>query len=522
MSSVDQNVDLSGLARSQPTIDPPRRSWLRAVVPLVLLGAFAFILRDAIAELLTERVPVTLTRPVRLEGQDASSPSQRTLLSQAAGWVEPDPFPVHAPALAGGVVVDVLVQESDHVKLGQPIARLIDEDARIERDRAQGKLAMAEAEVALAAAEHRIAEASYEAAIEVTAARDAARAKHAGRVAAAAQASAAVRGGLAAVSLAESEVVVQRSLQDAGTSGPRQVEIAEADLEVATSRLATLRAAEALAAAAAGEAAAELTRAERHLELRFEEQRTVETSLARLARAQGAMAEARALLAAAELTLERMVVLSPVDGVVLERLAVAGDELGAGAPVCSLYDPTTLRVRVDVPQPDVGVLARGQEAEILADSRPGQPYAGEVLRVVQLADIQKVTLEVQVRVLDADDLLRPDMLAQVRFFSSEDRATDGEASQVARRLAVPVGLVRDGAIWVHEPDGDLAVRRRVQLGEERTGPDGQRLVEVLEGLDWTVELIDDGRELLPTDAGPEGVPIALSQRSGTTAGGEQR
>lgn len=522
MSSVDQNVDLSGLARTQPSIDPPRRSWLRAVVPLALLGAFAFILRDAIAELLTERIPVTLTRPIRLEGADPSVPAQRTLLSQAAGWVEPDPFPVHAPALAGGVVVDVLVQESDHVKLGQPIARLIDEDARIERDRARGKYAMAEAEVALAAAEHRIAEASFEAAIEVTAARDAARANHAGRVAAAAQAAAAVRGGLAAVSLAESEVVVQQSLEEAGTSGPRQVEIALADLEVATSRLATLRAAEALATAAANEAAAELTRTEQHLSLRFEEQRIVETSLARLARAQGALAEAEALLAAAELTLQRMVVVSPMDGVVLERLAVAGDELRAGAPICSLYDPATLRVRVDVPQPDVGALAMGQEAEILADSRPGQPYGGQVLRVVQLADIQKVTLEVQVRVLDADDLLRPDMLAQVRFFSSEDSDTGGEASQATRRLAVPSALVREGAIWVHDPDGDLAVRRQLKLGEERTGPDGQRLIEVLEGLDWTVELIDQGRDLLPVDAPSEGVPIALINPAGATAGGQEQ
>jgi len=521
LSSVDQHVDLSGLSRGEPSLEPPRRSWLRTVVPLALLGTFAFILRDAIAEMLLQRIPVTLTRPVLLTDSAASTPTQRTLLTQAAGWVEPDPFPVHAPALAGGVVLEVLVQESDHVKAGQPIARLIDDDARIDRDRAQGKLAVAEAEVALAASEHRIAEASYEAAIEVTAARDAAQARHAGRVAAAAHAAAAVRGGVAAVSLAESEVVVQRALEEAGTSGPRQVEVAEADLELAASSLATLRAAEALAVAAVGEAAAELARAEQHLELRYEEQRTVEVSLARLARAQGAMEEAAALLAAAELTLDRMVVLAPRDGVVLERLAVAGDELPRGAPICSTYDPTTLRVRVDVPQPDVGALAMGQEAEILADSRPGQPYGGQVLRVVQLADIQKVTLEVQVRVLDADDFLRPDMLAQVRFYSSEDGAPGADAARVSRRLAVPASLVRDGTIWVHEPDGDLAVLRRIQLGAERLGPDGQRLVEVLEGLDWTVELIASGREQLPAEAPPEGVPVAIDSRSDDTGRGDQ-
>ena len=523
MSSVDQDVDLAGLSRSVPSIQPPRRGWVRALVPLALLGAFAFILRDALVELLTERIPVTLTRPVRLEGP-GERVTQRTLLTQAAGWIEPDPFPVHAPALSAGIVREVLVQESDKVKAGQPIARMIDDDARISRDRARARLAVAEAEVDLAAAELRISEASYEAAIEVTAACDAARARHTGRVAAAAEAAAAVRGGLAEVSLAESEIVVQQELAAAGTSGPRQVEIAVAGLEVASGRLSALRAAAALASAAAIEAAADLTRAERHLELRFEEQRMIDTGQARLARARGTVNEAKASLAEAELALGRMVVRAPQDGIVLERLAVTGDELEAGGPVCSLYDPTTLRVRVDVPQTDVGALAAGQEAEVLADSRPSLPYAGQILRIVQLADIQKVTLEVQVRVLDADDLLRPDMLAQVRFFSSSEdpgaSSPGGTAERAARRLAVPAELVRDGAIWVHEPDGDLAVRQQVRTGAEQRGPDGQRLIEVLDGLDWTMELIDGGRALLPADAPPTGVPIALNQQAGTAAGGE--
>ncbi len=520
MSSVDQNVDLSGLSRTTPTIPPPRRGWWRAIVPVALLGAFAFILRDAIAELLTERIPVTLTRPVRIEGPE-SAVAHRTLLTQAAGWVEPDPFPVHAPALAGGVVREVLVQESDPVTAGQPIARLIDEDALIARDRARAELAEAEAGVAVAAAEHRLAEASFDAAIEVTAARDAALARHAGRVAAAARTTAAVRGGVASISLAESEVEVQRALQEAGTSGPRQVEIAEADLELAVSLLAKLEADAALATAALDEAAIEITRAERHLELRIEERRDVETSLAELAQAQGASERSKATLAAAELALDRMVVRAPEDGIVLERLAVTGDPLKAGAAVCSLYDPGSLRVRVDVPQTEVGALATGLEVEVLADSRAGRPYAGEVLRVVQLADIQKVTLEVQVRILEPDDRLRPDMLAQVRFFSRPEEPSDGEAVQAPRRIAVPLELVRDGAIWVHQPRGNLAIRRPIKTGREQRGPGGERLIEVLEGLDWTVELIDRGREQLPADAPEAGVPITIHQPDGGAAEGNQ-
>jgi len=86
LSSVDQHVDLSGLSRGEPSLEPPRRSWLRTVVPLALLGTFAFILRDAIAEMLLQRIPVTLTRPVLLTDSAASTPTQRTLLTQAAAW----------------------------------------------------------------------------------------------------------------------------------------------------------------------------------------------------------------------------------------------------------------------------------------------------------------------------------------------------------------------------------------------------------------------------------------------------
>ena len=523
MSGVDRDIDLSGLSRTETQLDPPRRSWLRVLVPLGILLAFAFTLRDAIVELMTERVEVTLTRPVLLEGEGAAPGAARTVLVQAAGWVEPDPFPVHGPALAAGVVREVLVQESDAVRAGDPLATMIDDDARIRRDEARAQVAVREAEVALAAAEARIAEESFTAAIEVTAAHDAARARLSGAESAAEHTEASVREGEAKVALAESEVQVQQSLAEAGTSGPRQVEIAEADLEAARGRLAGLRAEAARARATVGEVRAEVERTRRHLELRFEEQRLVETTRATLARARGALDQATAALEAAELELDRMTVRAPQDGIVLERLAVAGDELKAGAPVCSLYEPERLRVRVDVPQSDVEALVVGQEAEVLSDSRPGRPYAGEVLRIVQLADIQKVTLEAQVRIQDADALLRPDMLAQVRFYSRADAAAPADASgDGRRRLAVRRDLVTEGSVWIHDPAGDRAVRRPVRTGAEVQGPDGTPHLEILEGLDWTVELIDGGRSSLPSAAGAEGVPITIRRTAGEDAGGAQR
>ena len=70
--------------------------------------------------------------------------------------------------------------------------------------------------------------------------------------------------------------------------------------------------------------------------------------------------------------------------------------------------------------------------------------------------------------------------------------------------------------------GDRAVRRPVRTGAEVQGPDGTPHLEILEGLDWTVELIDGGRSSLPSAAGAEGVPITIRRTAGEDAGGAQR
>ena len=184
-----------------------------------------------------------------------------------------------------------------------------------------------------------------------------------------------------------------------------------------------------------------------------------------------------------------MDVRSPWAGIVLERLAVPGSTVtGASSAVCSLYDPNSLRARVDVPFEQVEHTTVGQRAEILCSSRPRQPYRGTVLRQVQRADIQKVTLEVQVRFDEPDALVRPDMLCQVRFLAEETGVTATAAGH--RTLLVPTRLLRDGdRLLVIDPDGDRARLQKVEVGHR--GPEWS---EILSGLNLSHRLIDQGRE----------------------------
>ncbi|MFT5734747.1 MAG: multidrug efflux pump subunit AcrA (membrane-fusion protein), partial [Planctomycetota bacterium] len=264
MSLVDDQVDLSALARGAGGVEPPRRSWLRIVVPLVILGAFGFVLRDTLLELFRERPAVTVVRPLRLEGLGPLTGAQpgtegqgrggprvsRQLAVQAAGWVEPDPFPILVPALAGGVVLDVLVQESDAVEDGTVVARLVRDDAQLAHAEAVTHVDEQRAALELARVRETVAAERYKAGIEVTEAAAAATAERAGREAEAKLRGASVQEGVALISLAESELIVQRELDAAGASGARQVEIAEAELDVARAKLSTLEAQHELALSA--------------------------------------------------------------------------------------------------------------------------------------------------------------------------------------------------------------------------------------------------------------------------------
>lgn len=491
MSPADPHIDLDLLARERaaPASLPRPRRWLRFAVPLILLLAFAAILSTSLGDFLRGAREVTIVRPVpAAAGAARAAPGQ--VVAQAAGWIEPDPFPIRVTALAPGVVRGMLVQESDVLSAGDPVALLVDDEARILCDQAEGILAGARAQADRAQAELAAARASFEAALGLNQEQRTAEAELVGGRAEAQLRAQAVLKGRAQVAVAESELEVQRYLAEQGAAGPRQVELAQARVEEAHAELAVLEAEAAAAAARVPVAEARLERVRRDLELRIEDRLRVEAAEAEVAFHAGHVAEVQATRNEARLRLERMTVRSPAAGVVLERLATVGTPLsGEASAVATLYDPASIRARVDVPQPELPRLFAGQRATIESDARTGRPYAGDVIRVVRQADIQKVTLQAHVRVLDADELLRPEMLVQVRFLAPE-AATEVESN--SGLVAVPARLLIDGVrVWVLDPLGRTAALREVKAGAR----DGD-LVVIESGLDLSDKLLDPGGEAL--------------------------
>ena len=227
---------------------------------------------------------------------------------------------------------------------------------------------------------------------------------------------------------------------------------------------------------------------------------------ANLAKAKASLAAARAARDEARLRLDRMDVRASVSGVVLVRNAEPGMAVSAagsaGKPLIQLYNPKQLQVRVDVALSAAAQVGVDQEARIVVDVLPDEVFKGKVLRVVHEADIQRNTLQFKVSVDAPSPLLKPEMLARVRFLSPH-REVKGQAA--IERIFAPVQAVGSEAgkkvtVWVADLSNNVARRREVMLGAVRLDD----LIEVRSGLNAGDRII-----VSPTDALAEGQRIRL-------------
>ncbi|MDZ4783288.1 MAG: HlyD family efflux transporter periplasmic adaptor subunit [Planctomycetia bacterium] len=115
---------------------------------------------------------------------------------------------------------------------------------------------------------------------------------------------------------------------------------------------------------------------------------------------------------------------APSDAVVEAIDLEPGDLVPGGTPLATLVRADELWVRCFVPSTLVTFVHVGDKVRVEVDSRPGESFAGEVLRVNRVAEYtprnvqtfeqrQDQVFGVKVRVRDPEDALRPGMAATV-------------------------------------------------------------------------------------------------------------
>lgn len=184
-------------------------------------------------------------------------------------------------------------------------------------------------------------------------------------------------------------------------------------------------------------------------------------------------------LAMSMIDLSNTVIRSPVPATVLQRNVEVGEfvttgfvgDRGAKGYVVSIADLSDLRVELDVSQNDFAKISPRQPCLIVTDAYPDRKYQGIVFLISPEANRQKATIQVRVKVLNPDDLLKPDMNATVSFLAPRTATTQGALVKHSDRpsIRVPAAAVRDGAVFVVE--SGTAVRRKVTTSRIGAGSD---------------------------------------------------
>jgi HlyD family secretion protein len=494
-------VDLGQLAVQRPSATAApfkrKRSWpTRWGVPLAIVAGFfgivAWSARDHWLSIQAVTVvPVILTRA---EIQQSGTP-----LFQAAGWIEPRPTAVTCSAMVEGVVKELLVVEGQAVDVDEPLARLVDADARLHLSEAKSAYALRVAERDAAQAVLTAAQQNVEQPVHLEAA-------HAEAEAALATLNTEIKNLPFHIKSAESRLsLAQQDLEGkkavAEAIAGRSLQKAQSEFDTATAALADLkqRGPNLVLQQEAWQRKCEALHTK--LKLKTDEIRAQDEAKANLAAAEARLQQAKLGIETAQLRLDRMVIKSPIKGRVLALNAQPGGRLmGINAAserdastVVTLYDPEKLQVRADVRLEDVSQVQLGQPVQI-STAVAKEPFAGHVIAVTSQADIQKNTLQVKVAIDNPSEIIRPEMLAQVVFIAPQQLSEKPSGDQDPLRLLVAKELVENGTggatVWVADAERGVARRQAVQLGRAET----DQLVEVTQGLTALDKLIVSGRE----------------------------
>jgi HlyD family secretion protein len=177
-----------------------------------------------------------------------------------------------------------------------------------------------------------------------------------------------------------------------------------------------------------------------------------------IARAQAALVEAQANLAAAQKVEAQTAIRATVAGTVYSLDAAPTEFTEAGKLLLEMADLNRERVRAYFDEPDLGRLAVGQQITIKWDAKPGTEWHGHIERMpVTVVTYNSRTVgEVLVHIDDSDTGLLPDTNVNVTVTT----AREPDALSVPREAI----HVENGRTYVYKVKGDELERTPVTTG----------------------------------------------------------
>jgi len=181
---------------------------------------------------------------------------------------------------------------------------------------------------------------------------------------------------------------------------------------------------------------------------------------------QSKVAQAASQLAVAKKNLADCRLTAPVSGVIGTRQVKAGETALPSQAVVTILDISSVKVKVAVPEDEVGTIANNTSSIIYVEAADLQKTGGRIEKGVQ-ADALTHTYDVRIQVANGDRKLLPGMVARVCF---------GAAGTPVSSTTLPINAVQkkaDGSLFVWTIAADSTVHRTtVGIGQTQ----GNRIV----------------------------------------------
>lgn len=180
---------------------------------------------------------------------------------------------------------------------------------------------------------------------------------------------------------------------------------------------------------------------------------------------------------------------SPANGVVLEKMAVAGMRFMPGEPLFKITDLSTIWLLADVFEQDLALVHVGQSVKISVNAYPEKELIGKIAYIYPTVTPETRTAKIRVELGNPSGILKPDMYASVQLISSHGKV---------KALMVPDSAILDSGtrqiVLIQRAEG-LFEPREVKLGMRGNG-----YVEVIEGISAGEEVVVSANFLIDAES----------------------
>lgn len=204
---------------------------------------------------------------------------------------------------------------------------------------------------------------------------------------------------------------------------------------------------------------------------------------------------ARANLELAEINLRESVVISPIDGIITAKHIDQGNLIRAGDRLLTVADINTVKIIVSAAEKYADKIKPKTPARVKVDAWPEKTNDSEVFSVWPALDELTHTLQVEIRLDNGQNLLKPGMFTRVVLI------TAAKTNSVVVSKDVVLGG-KTGEPYVYIVNNTTAHKRPVKIGITQTDK-----VEIIDGLQPGETIVINGLANLA-----EGLPVEITQK----------